>query len=67
MDSNYLLLSLVFSSIGLGYFVYGKKQKKMVPLFCGIALMGYTYVVTDLMLIMLLGVVLLALPYFVRY
>jgi len=67
VDSNYLLLSLVFSSIGLGYFVYGKKQKKMVPLFCGIALMGYTYVVSDLMLIMLLGVVLLALPYFVRY
>ncbi|KAF1020613.1 MAG: hypothetical protein GAK29_03579 [Acinetobacter bereziniae] len=27
MNSTALFLGLIFSSIGLGYFIYGKKQK----------------------------------------
>ena len=37
------LVYVVFGSFGLGYFVYGKKQKKTVPLVSGIVLMVYPY------------------------
>lgn len=67
LETDNLMTSLIFSSIGMGYFIYGKKQKKLVPLLCGIGLMGYTYFVSSLVLLLALGVVLLAIPYFVKY
>lgn len=36
MNTTQLLLGVLFSSIGLGYFIYGKKQKVIVPLVCGL-------------------------------
>ncbi len=39
MSASLLLWGVLFSSIGLGYFIYGKKQNATVPLVCGIALM----------------------------
>ena len=45
MASEALLLwGLVFSSIGLGFFVYGKKQQRLVPFVCGLALLICPYV-----------------------
>ena len=66
MNTSLLLWSLLFSSIGLGFFVYGKKQKAVVPLFCGLGLMIYPYFVSNTILLVAIGVALMALPYFVR-
>ncbi|MDA1372552.1 MAG: hypothetical protein O2971_17570 [Proteobacteria bacterium] len=66
LDSSYLLISLVFSSIGLGYFIYGRKQKHRVAFYTGICLMGYPYVITDVMPMIILGVALMLVPKFVR-
>ena len=66
MDSSSLLLGLVFSSIGLGFFIYGRKQKVAMPLICGIALMVYPYFVSSNALLVAIGVALIAIPYFVR-
>jgi hypothetical protein len=57
---------LLFGSIGLGYFLYGKKQKAVVPLVCGVSLMIYPYFVPNPMLLVGIGVVLAAIPYFLR-
>ena len=57
---------MVFGSIGLGFFIYGKKQKVIVPLLVGIALMVYPYFIADLTLLVIVGVILMVLPYFVR-
>jgi hypothetical protein len=62
----WLLWGLLFGSIGLGYFIYGKKQRSVVPLICGLALMVFPYFVTNLVLLVGLGVVLCAIPYFLR-
>ena len=62
----YLFWGLIFGSIGFGYFLYGKKQARVVPLVCGIALMVYPYVVSSTWAMVGLGVVLMAIPYFVR-
>jgi predicted membrane protein len=61
-----LLWGVLFSSIGLGFFMYGKKQKASVPFACGVALMLYPYFVTNTILLVLVGVVLIAIPYFVK-
>jgi len=58
--------SLLFSSIGLGFFMYGKKQKAVVPLFSGLGLMIYPYFVSNTILLVSIGAALIVLPYFVR-
>lgn len=66
METSSLLLGLVFSSIGAGFFLYGRKQRLPVPLVCGLALMVYPYFISSNALLIAIGVVLIAIPYFVR-
>ncbi len=61
-----LLWGVLFSSIGLGFFMYGKKQQRTIPLVTGIGLMVYPYFVDSVPLLIGVGVLLMALPYFVR-
>jgi hypothetical protein len=62
----WLLWGLLFGSIGLGYFIYGKKQRAVVPLICGLVLMAFPYFVTNPVLLVGIGAVLCAIPYFLR-
>lgn len=66
MDTSSLLWGLLFGSIGLGFFVYGRRQQAVVPLVCGVALMIFPYFVSNTMLLVILGLALIAIPYFVR-
>ena len=66
MDQALLLWGLLFSTIGMGFFLYGRKQKRAVPLVCGIVLMVYPYFVPSTIWLVVIGVVLCAVPYFVR-
>jgi len=61
-----LLWGLLFSSFGLGFFVYGKKQAMIVPLVCGLALIVYPYFMPNTVVLVLTGLVLVAIPYFFR-
>lgn len=42
-NSNFLFASLVWGSIGFGYFIYGKKQASWAPMVGGIAMMVASY------------------------
>ncbi|MEZ5488997.1 MAG: hypothetical protein R3F50_01605 [Gammaproteobacteria bacterium] len=66
LDTSYLLISLIFSSIGLGYFIYGKKQQHKVAKYAGIGLMIYPYFVTAAPLMVIAGVALMTAPRFIR-
>jgi hypothetical protein len=57
---------LLFSSIGLGFFIYGRRQRAVVPLVCGVALMVYPYFVANVPVLIGIGVVLITVPYFLR-
>ncbi|HEY5264792.1 MAG TPA: hypothetical protein VIJ37_07340 [Steroidobacteraceae bacterium] len=57
---------MLFGSIGLGFFLYGKKQRAVVPLLCGLALMLFPYFVSNVMLLVAIGALLIAIPYFLR-
>lgn len=64
--TSLLIWGMVFGSIGLGFFTYGKKQKAVVPLFTGIALFMFPYFISNVYMLVIVGVVLVVLPYFVR-
>jgi hypothetical protein len=66
MTASSLLWGVVFGSVGLGYFVYGKKQRAVVPLLCGIALLALPYFISSAWLLVVVGAAVAALPYFVR-
>ncbi|HEY3658774.1 MAG TPA: hypothetical protein VGL34_27695 [Steroidobacteraceae bacterium] len=64
MNTSVLLWGLLFSSIGLGFFLYGRKQRAVVPLVCGLVLMIYPYFVPNVIALVVIGAVLTAVPYF---
>ena len=66
MNATVLLLGVLFSSIGFGYFLYGKKQQKSVPLICGIVLIIYPYFIENISIMLALGLVLCVIPKFLR-
>jgi hypothetical protein len=66
LTTSWLLWGLLFGSIGLGFFVYGKQQKAVVPMICGLALMFFPYFVSNTIFLVAIGVALIAIPYFIR-
>jgi hypothetical protein len=67
VNSWLLLWGLLFGSIGIGYFVYGKRQREFLPLLCGLSLMIFPYFVSSSIVMIAIGITLMALPYFVRW
>ena len=67
MDSGtILLISVLFSSIGAGYVLYGRKEVQVIPLLTGIALCVYPYFLSNGYAIMIVGLLLTALPWLIR-
>lgn len=64
--SSQLFLAMMFGAFGLGYFSYGRKQKAIVPLFSGIGLFVIPYFLDNLYALIVAGMILLALPWFVK-
>ena len=66
LDTSSLLWGLLFGSIGFGFLIYGRKQRAVVPLICGVALMIFPYFVSNTILLITIGIALIAIPYYVR-
>ena len=65
-DTAQLVWGLIFGSIGFAFFIYGKKQRAIVPLMAGIALCVFPYFVSNVYLLVFAGIGLMAAPYFVK-
>lgn len=61
-----LIWGMVFGAIGFGFYLYGKRQRAPVPLVVGIALFIVPYFISNVYLLVGVGALLMALPYFVR-
>ena len=61
-----VMLSVLFSSIGAGYVLYGKKQRQVVPLLTGLALCVYPYFLANGFALVVVGLLLTAVPWFLR-
>ena len=67
MNTTQLFLGVIFSSIGLGYFLYDKKKKMTVPFLAGLVLMVFPYFIESNFLLSGTGIVLSIIPYFLRF
>ena len=66
-NTTTIMWGLLFGSIGMGYLIYGKKQRRGIALLSGVVLCAFPYFISNVFLMILIGVVVMALPYFVRY
>ena len=67
MDKTSILIwGMLFGAIGLGFFTYGRKQKAAVPLAVGVALFIIPYVMPNVWMLVIAGVILVVIPYFVK-
>jgi hypothetical protein len=66
MDTSTLMWGVILGSIGLGFFIYGKKQKTIVPLISGTGLMVFPYFVSNVFILVATGVVFIALPFVLK-
>lgn len=64
MDLESLLISAIASVFGLAYFTYGKKQGEIWFALAGVSLMVYPYFFESLAVTIIVGAVLLAVPFF---
>ena len=55
MNTASLWWGLLFGSIGLGYFMYGRRQGASVPLLCGLELMAFPCFVSNNWAMALIG------------
>ena len=66
MTPGWLFWGMLFGVVGLATFVYGKKKQSVVPMICGIVLMVYPYFVSNLIALVVIGVVVSAIPWLLR-
>jgi hypothetical protein len=66
MNASTLMWGVIFGSIGLGFFVYGKKQKAIIPFISGIGLMVCPYFISNVYYLVITGIVFTALPFIVK-
>ena len=59
-NSSFLWASLLWGSIGMGFAIYGKKQRATAPLVGGVALVAISYFIDSALMMSLVGVALIA-------
>ena len=63
-DTKFLFASLLWGSVGVGYFIYGKKQREFVPMFGGLAMIAVSYFVGSALLMSLISIALMVAVFF---
>jgi hypothetical protein len=64
IDTKFLFASLLWGSVGVGYFIYGKKQQEMIPLIAGLVMIAISYFVGSALFMSLISVALIGAVYF---
>ena len=65
MDESTLFLGLLFGCIGMGYFIYGKKQRRAMPLISGVYMCASPYIVTNPWILIATNIVAIVLPRYI--
>jgi hypothetical protein len=62
-----LVIGIFTGAIGVGYFIYGKRQAKFAPLLAGMMLCVYPYFVQSVLWTVVVGAALFAAPFRVDF
>jgi len=65
-DTTTLFLGVLFGAFGMGFVAYARRQRRVVPLLSGLGLFVVPYVTERWWLVLLLGALLVVLPFMVR-
>ena len=65
MNATSIAISVLTGAIGVGYFMYGKRQTKFVPLLAGMSLCVYPYFIDSVLWLVVVGALLMAVPFFI--
>ena len=63
LDSNTLVASLIWGSVGVGYFIYGKRQQSIIPLIGGVLMITASYFAETALMMTLICLGLMAAVY----
>ncbi len=63
-NANFLFASLIWGSVGMGYFIYGKKQSSWAPMIGGVLMIAASYFIGSALLMSLVCISLMAAIYF---
>jgi hypothetical protein len=63
-DPGFLFASLIWGSVGVGYFIYGKRQQSFVPMIGGVLMIAASYFVSSAWVMSLVCLGLVAAVYF---
>ena len=63
-DVNFLFASLIWGSVGVGYFIYGRRQRSIIPLLGGVLMITASYFAGSALIMTLICVGLMAAVYF---
>jgi len=63
LNANFLFASLFWGSVGVGYFIYGKKQSSWPPMVGGVLMIAGSYFVSSVLLMSLLSIGLITAVY----
>ncbi len=66
-DTNLLLIWLLFSSIGMWYFIYWKKDQNYIALISWVILMIFPYFITNIYYVIILWVIFLIVPFIIKW
>ena len=61
--ASFLFASLIWGSIGVGYFIYGKKQQSLPAMVGGIVMVGVSYLVGSALLTSLISILVIVAVY----
>jgi hypothetical protein len=62
-----LFVGVVAGAIGVGYLVYGRRQKKLVPLIAGVLLCACPYFIDSLAWLCVVGALLMVAPFVIDF
>ncbi len=65
-NSIQIVCALIFGALGLGFFTYGRRQRAVVPFAVGVALFIIPYLISNLFLLIIVGVALVLMPFFIK-
>ena len=64
---NSFIVGIIAGAFGVGYFIYGKRQTKVVPMLAGVLLCIYPYFTDNLFWLSAIGIPLLVAPFLVDF
>ncbi|MCL5674715.1 MAG: hypothetical protein M1501_03085 [Candidatus Omnitrophica bacterium] len=62
-----LIISFLLGAIGIGYFIYGRKQHLIIAMLAGVALNIIPFFISSIFLMILISIIIMIIPWFMKF